>query len=299
MQNSIYGGIVVKKWIKQVLLAIALMIFATPSFVHALDYWVEIEAPSSALHEDEGGLMVFRVNLVDSAGNSRTVDTDEEVSVGLSLSGDATLGSDFTIENPPFSPLVFVTGESTKDINVRVTPDFDFEIIQYETVIFSLESGLCTGATCGAVSLGAPGTGQIRDDENIARLTSTSTLHFAEDHQAGDWVQDYTVSLERAIPAGAPDNFNIAWNTTGTATATDYTPAVGNLIFSQGAPSSQDIQITIINDNVMEPDPVEGFDLTISTSNPSLYIEPTANSIETVIYDNDNEISLRVFSVFV
>jgi hypothetical protein len=167
------------------------------------------------------------------------VASTQTVSVNYATAnGTATSGSDYAATS---GTLTFAPGETSKTITVAVTGDTLSE--PNETFFLNL-----TNAVGASISDGQ-GQGTIQDDE--PPVITINDISFNEGNQ-GSKVVTFTVSLDKAAPAGGI-SFSYA-TANGTATASsDFTSVTGTVSIAAGQKSGT-ISVTILGDKIKEVD---------------------------------------------
>lgn len=180
--------------------------------------------------ENGAGNLVYTVTL-DAAPNSPT-------SVNYTVTGTATSGTDYAAVA---SPLLFLTGETSKTITIDPTADSTIETD--ETVIITLNPG--TGYSVGAPNAA---TGTITNDDFPALSINDVTL---VEGNSGTTNAVFTVSLSASSPQTVTVNYATA---NGTATQpADYSNTSGSLTFAPST-TTQTITVPVIGETVPEAD---------------------------------------------
>ena len=161
------------------------------------------------------------------------------LSIGFSLGGTATNGTDYATIN---SPLVIAAGQSSGTITVNPTPDGTVE--PDETVVISLNAG--SGYTVGSPN---SATGTILNDDFPALSINDVSLN---EGNAGTTSFTFTVSLSQPAGSGGV-SFDIA-TANGTAIAgTDYVASsLAGQTIAAGS-SSATFTVQVVGDTLNEP----------------------------------------------
>ena len=182
----------------------------------------------------------FTVTLSAAAAGTVTVDY-------TTVNGTATAGADYTATS---GTVTFLSGQTTRTVNVQVTGDTLDEADETFTLVLSNP----TGAT---ISDGE-GVATINDDDGAPRLSIDNGIPnpLLED---GGGTATFTVSL--SAPSGQSVTVDYA-TSNGTATAgADYTAASGTLTFDPGQ-TSRTVTVTILDDTADEDNETFKVDLT-------------------------------------
>ena len=316
-----------KMRIKNIFMAIALMILINPLSVFAIDYYVEIVPPSPSIREGSaippspGATIDFTVNLVDLAGDPLPV-TDGDVTVVLSLGGSAEDSSDYTVISP--LSVTFDPAESSQTFNLQVTEDNIFESTTAENIIVSVDPTSSCSSTLPAppcnVIQRTPGSILIQDDDYFAEVRNNNRVYENSiDNSDPDNLQAFfVVTLNRTL--GDDDFVAINWEThelspvqATAGSGNDFNAETGVVHFcgngfgpytgsdlSESDPydwcvangattTSRNVPVTIHDDNVREG--IESFEATISVNTPNVSINAGAESGFIDIEDNDYEIT--------
>ncbi|MBB4128700.1 uncharacterized protein YhjY with autotransporter beta-barrel domain [Xanthomonas translucens] len=162
-----------------------------------------IAVSPASVSEDGSANLVYTVTLDQPSVSA--------LSIGFSVGGTATSGTDYATVN---SPLVIAAGQTSGTITVNPTPDTTVE--PDETVVISLNAG--TGYTVGSPN---NATGTILNDDQPALSINDVSVN---EGNAGTTNATFTVSLSQPAGAGGV-SFDIA-TADGTATAgVDYVAA--------------------------------------------------------------------------
>jgi hypothetical protein len=182
---------------------------------------------------------VFTVSL--SAAASQTVTVNYATAAGT-----AALGSDVTATS---GTLTFLTGETTRTVNVDVVGEALFEANETFTVVL----GSPTGATIAA----GTGTGTITNDDSPPALSiSSPTL---TEGNTGGTVASFTVTLSAA--SGLPATADYATSPGTASSGADFTAASNTVTIPAGSTTAT-ILVTVAGDTLFEAD--ETFSVTLS-----------------------------------
>ncbi|WP_185955243.1 Calx-beta domain-containing protein [Solitalea koreensis] len=236
----------------------------------------------SSYFSENAGIVKVRVRLT---GNI----TEQDVTVPYTVSGTATLGSDFQITNFA-SPLIFAAatptseGERVKDIEISIADDAIFE--PNETVIFTLLTP--TNAFLGSNKVH---TLTILNDE-----TSISILPFesSKAEGSGGVSTDFTFNVIRdpgsQLTQPIDFTYSVSPASTSAAQASDFlngtfpVNVAGTILAGQ---SNVIIKIPVKQDSQVEPN--ENFTVTIT---PQSGVSSSADTADGTIQNDDNSISL-------
>ncbi|WP_369944859.1 putative Ig domain-containing protein [Xanthomonas medicagonis] len=190
-----------------------------------------ITVSPASVSEDGSANLVYTVTLDQPSPSA--------LSIGFSVGGTATSGTDYAAVN---SPLVIAANQTTGTITVDPTPDTTVE--PDETVVISLNAG--SGYTVGSPN-SATGT-ILNDDQPTLSINDVSV----NEGNAGTTNATFTVSLSQPAGAGGV-SFDIA-TADGTATAgVDY---VASSLTGQTIPagsSSATFTVLVHGDTLNEP----------------------------------------------
>jgi len=220
----------------------------------------------------EGGNLVFTVTKTGVASSSYSVNF-------ATANGTATAGSDYTANS---STLTFAPADVTKTITVLTTDDAALE--SAETVLVNL-----SGATGGVTISDAQGVGTINDNDVAPTCGGIS----------------FTVASNAAVTEGASSAFTVTKAGTtsnscsvnyatanGTATSgSDYSAKSGTLTFTS-AQTSQAVNVTTIDDSVVES--AETFTMSLSSPTGGSTVGTPGSATATI---NDNDTAAASFSI--
>ncbi|WP_035226329.1 Calx-beta domain-containing protein [Paracidovorax oryzae] len=190
-----------------------------------------ISVSPASVAEDGAANLVYTVALDQPSPSA--------LSIGFSVGGTATSGTDYAAVN---SPLVIAAGQTSGTITIDPTPDTTVE--PDETVVISLNAG--SGYTVGSPN---SATGTILNDD----LPALSVNDVSQNEgNSGTTAFTFTVSLSQPAGTGGV-SFNIA-TADGTATAgTDYiASSVTGLTIPAGS-SSATFTVQVVGDTLNEP----------------------------------------------
>ena len=214
-------------------------------------------------------------NLVYTFTRNSTIGS---LTVNYSVSGTATLGSDYSA---PFTSTGSVTiADGTSTATVTVTPIADTTDEPDETVILTISAN-------AAYTIAAPpqnaASGTITDDDATPTIQITSVT--APEPSPGPTSFVFTISLTN--PSSSQITVNYATDTTGaTATAgtscsagVDFVSISGPLTFSPGDTSEQ-VSVTVCGDSVLEPD--ETFFVNLSGNSANSVLQANTKGTGTI-----------------
>ncbi|AVS92808.1 Ig domain-containing protein,Calx-beta domain-containing protein [Paracidovorax avenae] len=190
-----------------------------------------IAVSPASVAEDGNANLVYTVNLSQPSPSA--------LSIGFSVGGTATSGTDYAAVN---SPLVIAAGQTSGTITVNPTPDTTVE--PDETVVIILNAG--SGYTVGSPS---SATGTILNDDQPAL-----SVNDVSQNEGNSGTTNFTFTVSLSQPAGTGGvSFNIA-TADGTATAgTDYiASSVTGLTIPAGS-SSATFTVQVVGDTLNEP----------------------------------------------
>ncbi len=191
-----------------------------------------IAVSPASVYENGGNNLVYTVSLSQPSPSA--------LSIGFSVGGTATSGTDYAAVN---SPLVIAAGQTSGTITVSPTPDTTVE--PDETVVISLNAG--SGYTVGSPS---SATGTILNDDQPALSVNDVSQN---EGNSGNTAFTFTVSLSQPAGSGGV-SFDIA-TANGTATAgTDYISSSVNGLTIPAGSSSATFTVQVIGDTLNEPD---------------------------------------------
>ena len=202
---------------------------------------VHFTAALQSSAETNGAVMTVTAELTTASG--------KDVTVPYSITGTATLNTDYTITA---SPVTIPAGSTTASITITISGDTTDEA--NETVILTL--GTPTNATASGTTVH---TATINDDDNPPTV-SINDVSLSEGN-SGTKLFTFTVTLSAASEQTASLTYNINDGTATTADS-DYADIVnGPLSFSPGE-VSKNISVTVNGDAVNESD--EAFTVVLS-----------------------------------
>jgi len=187
-------------------------------------------APASVA-EDGSANLIYTVTLSQAPTSA--------VSIGFSIGGTATSGTDYAAVS---SPLVIAAGQTSGTITVD--PTLDATVEPDETVVISLNAG--SGYIVGSPS-SATGT-ILNDDQPALSINDVSQ----NEGNAGNTAFTFIVSLSQPAGSGGV-SFDIA-TANGTATAgTDYVASSVNALTIPAGSSSATFTVQVMGDTLNEP----------------------------------------------
>jgi acetyl esterase/lipase len=199
---------------------------------------------------------------------ARTGDTTAALTVGFTVSGTATSGSDFTSLG---NSVTIPAGQASTVLSVTTLQD---------TILESTETVVLTLASSAAYNLGSPiaATVNVLDDDSppLPEISVADSIsNAAEPSAAGQ----FTISRTGATTSALTVNFSV----TGSATSgTDYA-ALGTSVVIPAGQSSVALAVTPIDDTA-----VEGTEtVTLSIASNVTYALGTINVASVNITDND------------
>jgi Calx-beta domain/Met-zincin len=235
---------------------------------------VENDKPTITISANDNNSGEIVTGLTQNPGQftlTRSGNTAIALTVGYTVSGTATKGTDYTsIANS----VTFAAGSSTAIVNITPIDDLIYE--GNETVILTLN-------TSSAYNIGTANTATVNIVENDPKPTITIV---ANDNNSGEIVTgltqnpgQFTLTRTGATTSALTVNYTVS----GTATnGTDYNSLPGTATFAAGSAT------TLINVNVTDDSAVESNETVVLTlNNGSVYTVGTANSATVNIADND------------
>jgi hypothetical protein len=161
-----------------------------------------------------------------------------------SENGTATAGEDYEAFD---QEIVFMPGETSREVNVRVFGDTDDEPDENFTVTLSDAQNASLNPNAALTTA----TGVIRNDEITVSVADVSIV----EGDSGTQELVFTITLNQNPANPVTVNYATANGTAvSTGTAADFTAASGVLTFEPGGPLAQQVAITILGDEVGEPD---------------------------------------------
>ena len=209
--------------------------------------------------------LAFTVSL--SKASDKTVTVDYATS-----NGTATAGQDYAAKT---GTVTFAPGVLSQQVKVAVNGDSTVESDETLTVTLSAPSN-ATLATASA-------TGTIANDDNPPVVVTPPTVSISNasvgEGNSGTANLAFTVALSQASDKTVTVNYA---TTDGTATAgQDYTAKTGTVTFAPGV-ISQQVQIAVSGDTVVEPSET----LTVALSGPTNATLATASATGTILNDD-------------
>ncbi len=231
------------------------------------------------------------VNFDVATANGAESVSPASVAVSIVLGGDPTLppyivdytvtgtatggGTDFTLAD---GTLAFLTGETSKTLNINIVDDALIESAETIIVTLSVNSNIIIGST-------STHTYTINDNDPLIAFDGGAPSSGAE----GDGTVNIPVTLTPTNNTGAAITVDYAVNlgsSTATGGGSDYTLANGTLTFNNGE-TTKNIALAIVDDL-----PDEGAEtVVIDLSNPSRGTLGAPVSHTFTINDNDPQIS--------
>ncbi|MEY2518221.1 MAG: large repetitive protein, partial [bacterium] len=184
--------------------------------------------------------------------------------------GTAAAGSDYTAAS---GFVTFAAGATTATFSVTVIGDSVVE--PNETFVVTLSS------PTGGLTLGSPSSATVTIlNDDAARSVSIANTSVTEGNSGSK-----AVTLTLTLSAPAVGGETVAWATSnGTATAgSDYTAASGVVTFAAGATTAT-FSVTVIGDNVVEPN--ETFVVTLSSPTGGLSLGSPSSATVTILNDD-------------
>ncbi|MCX7552556.1 hypothetical protein OS175_01595 [Marinicella sp. S1101] len=244
-------------------------------------------ASGTITNDDAATLSIDSVSLTEgNAGTTNftfTVSLDNQVDTAFSVDaatadGTAAAGSDYVSNN---GTLNFAgNAAETQTISVVVNGDAVVEANEAFTVNLSNLVASSRDITLAV----ANGTGTINNDDSAT--LSITDVALAEGN-AGTTTFGFSVSLSGAVQDGVSVDFTTS---DGTATGTDYTTTAGTLNFVGNNNESQQINVSVLGDAVVELN--ETFNLTIS--NASVAGVTLADDLGVGTINNDDTATLSI-----
>ncbi len=244
------------------------------------DTEVSVSVTPSSVLEDGATNLVYTF--------TRSGEMDAALTVNFDVSGDATLGSDYTPTGADsFSATVgtvtFAAGSSTA--TVTVDPTADTEVEADETVIFTIASG--AGYTIATSSMA---TGTIANDDTTVNVAVTPSSVLED----GTTNLVYTFTRSGETDSALTVNFDVSGDATlgsdYTQTgAASFSATVGTVTFAAGS-STAVVTVDPTADTEVEPD--ETVVLTIASG--AGYTIATSSMATGTIANDDTEVSVSV-----
>ena len=273
-----------KGLIRKAILVVGLTLPAMPQTALAANHFVSVAPVETSQHES-GGPYAFTVAISPALEDTEQIVVSYQTGDG-SVS-PATAGSDYTAAS---GTLTFTSASSApQTVTVPILDD----AIKESDETFELQitaavpSGTDLSSNPAAVgALPAPALGTITDDDYVITLATADLTIKENETETLTWVQNYTVTIDRAP---GTDTVTVGYATAnGTAVAgSDFTAASGTLAFT-GSTTTQTIPVTILNDALVEGS--ENFSLNLSS--PSGNATIADNTVVTTITDNDHTITI-------
>ncbi|MCK4784944.1 MAG: hypothetical protein KAV87_14425 [Desulfobacteraceae bacterium] len=225
----------------------------------------EVSFTIPSKESDEGAVSEVTLVVKLSEESGRTV------TVGYSVSGMATRGEDYILDD---GTLIFLPGETTKNIILTILDDDFGEPAEKVIVTLSADSETVEPGTYMEY------TYKILNDD----LPSVAFAAASSEGPEADSPAILPVVLSPFLGEEVTVEYEV---NPGTAQAEDYTPPPGILTFPVGAPAdevTQNIEIEITNDEIVEPH--ETIIVTLSYSSDAT-IGTKASHAYTIVNDDD------------
>jgi len=218
---------------------------------------------------------------------ARTGVTSGALTVNYSVTGTASLGTDYAGVASASGSVSFTGIETSKTVTIDPTPDTVSE--PDETVILTVTSG--TGYTLGSPN---SATGTITNDDGTPSI-SINNVTLSEGN-SGTTSFVFTVSLSTAAAAQvtvdyatAAGSINPATGGTNCGTGTDFENKSGPLTFAAGE-TSKTVSISVCGDTGVEPDETFLVNLSNNSANSTI-----ANAQGTgTIANDDTDVNISV-----
>jgi hemoglobin-like flavoprotein len=237
----------------------------------------------------------FSINDVQVAeGNSGTTDAvftvslqrpsfaDAHVDFATLVTGTATSGTDY---QPASGTLTFLKGETTKTVTVKINGDSIQEPNETFTVKLSNNDVLSVSKSFGA--------GTILDDDAAqpAGVLAFSTAAYNANENSGV----VTITVKRTGGSNGAVSAQYASVAGGTATAgSDYATASGTVSWADGDTADKTFAVTILDDQLNEPD--ETMNLSLSNPTGGAALVNPLSAVLTIV-DNDAQPGISINDV--
>ncbi len=223
----------------------------------------------------EGGEVAFTYTITNG------VTFEDDQTVALSLSGNATPGDDFTLEDENGQTLTdpyevtFPSGESSVSVTIRAVDDSDIEEAA-ETVTVSAILASTGGPVGAAQTLTIPPS-DVPDTPEVS-IAAGSTVTEGE---------DATFTLWRTASSSTPfsEPLVVSLEATDTGSALDTAPPTTARF--EGGEVMIDVLVPTLDDRVVEPAGEVTLLIRGSTSNPPVYLTGAVNAATVTVSDND------------
>ena len=233
---------------------------------------VPVMSIANATADENGGTITFEVSL--------SLASDLPITATYATgNGTAFAGMDFTAPTAGSNTVRFSPGTTTAQIAIVLIDDTANESTETFTVTLS---GPSSSATLGT----ATATGTIEDDDVTFTFAIAGGGTVAEGGSA-----TFTVSLTPLPATATPGELTVDWATEdGTAAAgSDYNLGSGTLRFAAGSTASQQLMVTILDDELDELS--EQFSVRLSNeTGAGARIGGKAATAEATITDNDEPV---------
>ena len=199
--------------------------------------------------------------------------SDTDTVIEYTIGGDASSGTDYAAIS---STLTIAAGETSATIDISVLDDGNVELP--ETVSITLDR-IAAGTVGITIGTNDTASVSISDDDTTTVSIQASD---ATANESGDNGQ-FTVTLSTA----APVDTIVTYSVTGSATPDDdYTALTGSVLFQAGQTSAT-IDVTAIDNLILEEDETVVVTLT-GSDQPFVEFDPDTDTATVVIEDNDS-----------
>jgi len=227
----------------------------------------------------EGGVY-GGIDLVVSGGPA-----SEDISVTFTVTGKATVGTDFYNTGWTGTTTIFAGTNYTR-LQLQAINDILVEGDEDVVVTITGATGL-SGGTYDISPVNGTGSMQIIDDDNIISAYGTGV-------QAAEPSTDITVKF--ALPANitAAEDITLTYTANGTtASATDFAAPSGTIVLPAGS-NSVVLTIPIVDDKIIEGNETVLVSLTSATASTFNVKLSESASVNCSILDDDSELSISV-----
>ncbi|WP_029279422.1 Calx-beta domain-containing protein, partial [Pedobacter borealis] len=205
----------------------------------------------------------------------------EAITVGYTIGGTATGGSDYTTLN---GTVVIPAGQNSVSVPVTVMDDQLIE--RTETIILTLTDGASASFAYTPSTTSGAATVNITDDDNTPANRTLSIVRTAD---GGEPSTNGGVNIN--LPTGilATEDITVNYTISGTATnGADYITLDGTAIIAAGQ-NSVSVPVMVTDDQLIENTEMVTLTLTGGTSVSFAYTPSTTSGVATVnITDDDN-----------
>ena len=217
--------------------------------------------------------------------NGVTFEVDQ--AINLTVGGTATEGDDFTLVDAgnqtlsaPYA-VMFPAGATSAEATIRAVDDADIEHVA-ETITVSAQLGL-TGATLGTHTVTIPPS-DVPDTPVVTIASGSGVVEGT----------DATFTLSRTASTNLPLSDPLTVSVEVTATGSTLSGATPSTATFDAGSTTATVEVTTLDDSVVEPPGTVTALVRGSTSNPPVYLtEPPNNATVTV---NDNDMAAFMFS---